>query len=49
MALCSYPCRTIEEARIKAAYLQSAPSWRDKIGEENFVRALLRSFSKVQA
>ena len=44
LALCAYPCRTLEEARIKGEYLAEAPGLRGGL-EEDQVRFLLRSFA----
>ena len=42
IAVCSYRCRTLEEAQIKAKYLASAPGLKDMWDEH--VEALLQSF-----
>jgi hypothetical protein len=42
-ALCSYQCKTIEEARIRAEYILQTPLIRDE-GEGEYLTALLRSF-----
>jgi hypothetical protein len=46
MALCSYHCNTLEEARIRAEYLHSAPSWTD-MDDSPYSRALMTSFSAM--
>jgi hypothetical protein len=42
IAVCAYRCRTLEETRIKAKYLASAPGLKDLW--EDHVEALLESF-----
>jgi hypothetical protein len=42
-ALCSYQCKTIEEARIRAEYILQTPLILDE-GEGEYLQALLRSF-----
>jgi hypothetical protein len=43
LAVCSYPCQTIGDARAKAAYLASTPAFSDMAGE--LTKALIASFS----
>lgn len=43
IAICAYPCRTLEEARLKAEYLATAPGLNDELQPEH-VEALLQSF-----
>jgi hypothetical protein len=43
LALCSYPCETITEARIKAEYLVAMPEFSDEFPDDN-IAALLLSF-----
>ena len=42
-ALCSYHCKTVEEARIRAEYILQTPLIRDA-GEGEYLTALLQSF-----
>ncbi|MGA9826699.1 MAG: hypothetical protein WBQ53_17975 [Methylocystis sp.] len=48
MALCSYQCKTIEEARIRVEYILQTPLIRDD-GEGEYLEALLRSFIPANA
>jgi hypothetical protein len=43
VALCVYPCKTIDEAAIKAKYLKSAPGFKDGL-QPDHADALLKSF-----
>ncbi len=43
MALCSYLCKTNEEARIRAQYILETPIIRDRFMQGEYVRAFLRS------
>jgi hypothetical protein len=43
VALCVYPCKTIDEAAIKAKYLKSAPGFKDGL-QPDHAEALLKSF-----
>ncbi len=43
LALCSYRCKTMEEARIRAEYIAQTPIIRED-GEGEYIEALLRSF-----
>ena len=45
MAICAYPCGTIEEARIRAEYLATAPIFSDGLQPDQ-VEALLLSFAE---
>ena len=42
--LCSYPCRSIEEAGAKAAYLLTTADGRDDNWQLEYTKALLESF-----
>ena len=44
VAICAYPCRTIEEARLKADYLRTAPSLSDGL-QSWHVEALIESLT----
>jgi hypothetical protein len=44
IAVCAYPCATLEQVRLKAEYLAKAPGLSDGLQEEQ-VEALLQSFS----
>lgn len=45
IAVCAYPCRTLEEARLKAEYLAKSPGLSDGLQDEQR-EALLQSFSE---
>jgi hypothetical protein len=47
LALCSYPCRSLQEARIKAAAIMASPI-ADDFGKE-YAMALTRSFAEASA
>jgi hypothetical protein len=44
LALCAYPCRTIEEARVKAAHLRRYAPGLVELGDSRLIEALLQSF-----
>jgi len=48
LALCAYPCRTIEEARVKAAYLRKYPGLVE-LGDTRLIEALVQSFCEQEA
>jgi hypothetical protein len=48
MAICAYPCRTIEEARMKAAHLQKYPGLVE-LGDTRLIEALVQSFCEQEA
>jgi len=48
LALCAYPCRTIEEARMKAAHLQKYPGLVE-LGDTRLIEALVQSFCEQEA
>jgi hypothetical protein len=43
VALCSYPCKTLDDVRIKAEYVLTAPIFSDGL-EPDQIEALLQSF-----
>jgi hypothetical protein len=47
-ALCAYRCRTIEEVRVKAAYLRRYPGLAE-LGDTELIAALLQSFCEEGA
>lgn len=48
IAVCAYQCQTLEEARLKAAYLATAPGLKDGLQPEH-IEALLASFGQAVA
>jgi hypothetical protein len=48
IAVCAYRCQTLEEARLKAAYLAEAPGLGDGL-QPDHVKALLASFRQAVA
>jgi hypothetical protein len=48
MAICAYPCGTIEEVRVKAAHLQKYPGLVE-LGDTRLIEALVQSFCEQEA